>query len=194
MFPYQREDDALNRERMARMASTYPEPATASSIASGAWVELVLAAGGAAVAIAGLLGQAPLAMASLATIAIGAAMFAQGVALSARWHDLAAYFETRRVRRAEVGIVAQVAGGTLVVLAGALALARIEPLAGLFYLLTGGTAFAFFTRGKLFMERDAATAASNIFSRTNPVSGRCRCGSFWSGMLRRGHCTAVSAL
>ncbi len=30
-------------------------------IASGAWVELVLAAGGAAVAIAGLLGQAPLA-------------------------------------------------------------------------------------------------------------------------------------
>ena len=40
----------------------------------------------------------------------------------------------------------------------------IARMAGLFYLLTGGTAFAFFTRGKLFMERDAATAASNILA------------------------------
>ncbi|MGC1321678.1 MAG: DUF4386 domain-containing protein [Candidatus Udaeobacter sp.] len=38
----------------------------------------------------------------------------------------------------------------------------IARIAGLFYLLTGGTAFAFFTRGKLFTGADAANIVSNI--------------------------------
>ena len=38
----------------------------------------------------------------------------------------------------------------------------IARLAGLFYLLTGGTAFAFFVRGKLLVAADAATTVSNI--------------------------------
>ena len=45
----------------------------------------------------------------------------------------------------------------------------IARMADLYYLLTGGTAFAIFTRGKLLMERDAATAASNVLA-TNPCS------------------------
>jgi hypothetical protein len=40
----------------------------------------------------------------------------------------------------------------------------IARMAGLFYLLTGGTAFAFFTRGKLFGGRDAAAIVSNILA------------------------------
>jgi hypothetical protein len=38
----------------------------------------------------------------------------------------------------------------------------IARLAGFFYLLTGGTAFAFFTRGRLFGHADAAVLGANI--------------------------------
>jgi hypothetical protein len=40
----------------------------------------------------------------------------------------------------------------------------IARMAGLFYLLTGGTAFAFFTRGKLFVSANATATASNILT------------------------------
>jgi hypothetical protein len=41
-------------------------------------------------------------------------------------------------------------------------------MAGLFYLLTGGTEFAFFVRGKLFMNAEATVTASNILAPSGP--------------------------
>ncbi len=66
-------------------------------------------------------------LAALAVLAVGAAMFAQAIGMAVRWSDLVSRFSGRHARGVSSGIVAVVAGGTLGIILGALALAGVSP-------------------------------------------------------------------
>jgi hypothetical protein len=123
-FPY---DEALARERAERMASV-PAPATTTAIASGSWFEVVASAVGIVASALGLIGRIPVVMACLAVLAVGAAMFAQAIGMAIRWNDLLSRFAGRHARSVSLGIGATLAGGTIGIILGALALAGVAPL------------------------------------------------------------------
>ena len=104
------------------------EVKTETAIASGSWLELVAAMFGVIAAFLGLVGRIPLAMASLSVLAVGLALFGHGIGLAVRWKTLSQQISEYRLGAMSAGSAADLVGGGLAVIGGALALARVYPL------------------------------------------------------------------
>lgn len=98
---------------------------TADAITSGSAFELVTAGLAVAAAVIGLSGIGPLYMASLATLAVGFALLAQGGMLAARWNNAVRIEGSMRTEA--MGIGTEVFGGLAGVALGVLALLGIAP-------------------------------------------------------------------
>jgi hypothetical protein len=103
------------------------ERLTAGTIAGGSSLEVLAGAGAIVLAIIGLIGYYPFYMASIATIAVGAALLVYGGAIAARWSDT-----VRRLRRTDEELVAggvgtEIVGGIAGIILGIIALAGILP-------------------------------------------------------------------
>lgn len=96
------------------------------AIASGSTFEAFAGVVGAALAIAGIAGYAPVYMAAIATIAVGFALLAQGGALAARWQN--AEHIPGSERKEAIGIGTEVLGGFAGIALGVLALLKVVPL------------------------------------------------------------------
>jgi hypothetical protein len=72
----------------------------------------------------------PFQMAGIATIALGVALFAQGIAIMSRWRQALRRLEGARVDRHEIvgGVTTEVFGGLVGVVLGILALSDVAPL------------------------------------------------------------------
>jgi hypothetical protein len=110
------------------MRQFHDQTDTDTAIASGSWLELVGAMLGVVAAFLGLIGRIPLAMASLSVLAVGLALFGHGVGLAMRWKNLSERVSKSRLSAMSAGIAADLVGGGLAVIGGALALARVYPL------------------------------------------------------------------
>jgi hypothetical protein len=98
-------------------------------IGSGSFVEALVGAGAVALAILGLANILPLWMATIATIAIGAAFLIEGVSISSRMADLMESEKTGQFDIAEVGggITSEFLAGLSGITLGVLALLGILP-------------------------------------------------------------------
>lgn len=72
----------------------------------------------------------PFTMASIATIAIGVALFSQGTAIMARWHEALRRLEGARFEKRELasGVSTEMFGGLAGIVLGMLALVGVKPL------------------------------------------------------------------
>lgn len=112
---------AQNPRRGARPASTV--------FASGSTLETI---GGFTALVVSVIGfnYLPFTMASIATIAVGVALFSQGTAIMARWHEALKRLEGSRVERRELvsGVSTEMFGGLVGIVLGILALVGVSPL------------------------------------------------------------------
>jgi hypothetical protein len=115
--------------------------ATAKAVRRGTIGEAFGGAIGVVLAILGLAGVLPEYMAAIASIAIGAALLAQGGALAARWSHL--HSEAAGIETAEIGtgMSAELFGGAVGVALGVLALVGVAPqyLLPIALIVFGGT-------------------------------------------------------
>jgi hypothetical protein len=104
------------------------ERRTMGVLAGGSSLETL---GGLVAVVVSVLGFAtrPLAMAAVATIAIGVALLAQGGAIAARWSETLRRLELQRFERSEIvgGVGTEVFGGGAGIVLGVLALAGVLP-------------------------------------------------------------------
>lgn len=110
----------------SREPQTSEERATQMAIASGSSFELFAGVIAAIVAMIGIAGYYPAAMAATATIAVGFALLAQGGTLAARWQN-AKHIPTTEKTEA-LGIGTEVLGGFAGIALGAAALLGVVPL------------------------------------------------------------------
>jgi hypothetical protein len=105
------------------------ERVSTAAFAGGSALEAI---GGLAAVICSIIGFSflPFYMASVATIAIGVALFAQGSAVMARWRDTLHRLEGASFDRQELvgGLSTEVFGGLVGIVLGVLALANVKPL------------------------------------------------------------------
>lgn len=111
---------------------------TAEVILGGSTAEAVAGAAAAVLVVLGLLGVLPLYMASIATIAIGAAMLVEGGSIAARMNRL---HNGARYSTVGSGIAVETLGGATGIVLGVLALVGIEPwtLLPIAAIVMGGT-------------------------------------------------------
>ena len=102
------------------------ERVTRMVVASGSSFELFTAVIGLGLAIMGLAGFAPIYLASLATVALGFSLLAQGFTLAARWREAVRIAGSERTDA--MGIGTEIFGGLVAVVLGMLALLEIVPL------------------------------------------------------------------
>jgi hypothetical protein len=102
---------------------------TAATITGGSSLEALGGAGAVVLAILALSGILPFFLTAIATIAIGGALLAHGLAVAARWNDTVARVgaETERVELAG-GMSSEVLGGAAGIALGILALANVIPM------------------------------------------------------------------
>jgi len=102
---------------------------TSATLAGGSSLETL---GGLAAIVLAVIGFSylPFYMAGIATIAIGIALFAQGLSIMARWRDALRRLQGAKFDRQELvsGLSTEVFGGLVGVVLGVLALAGIKPL------------------------------------------------------------------
>ena len=102
---------------------------TTAAFAGGSTIE---AMGGLAAVVCSIIGFSflPFYMASVATIAVGVALFAQGTAVMARWRDALQRLQGEHFDRQELvgGLSTEVFGGFVGIVLGVLALADVKPL------------------------------------------------------------------
>jgi hypothetical protein len=110
------------REERASRDTTEAERTTARAITGGSSVEAIGGVAAIVLAIIGLAGFLPIYMASIATIAIGAALMFEGAAIFARWKAL-----TRAEPRLRGGVGTEVFGGAAGIVLGILALVGVAP-------------------------------------------------------------------
>lgn len=103
---------------------------TAKVIGSGSFVEALVGAGAVALAILGLANILPLWMATIATIAVGAAFLIEGISISSRMADMMESDKAGQFDIAEVGggITAEFLAGLSGITLGVLALLGIQPV------------------------------------------------------------------
>lgn len=106
-----------------------PDTTTMEVVAGGSSVEAVAGAGAVVLGILGLAGILPTALAAIATIAAGAAVFVEGVAIAARWSDLVSHAESGRRATAEMegGLTVEFLGGAAGIALGILGLVGVAP-------------------------------------------------------------------
>ncbi|MGN6106204.1 MAG: hypothetical protein ACTHU0_13940 [Kofleriaceae bacterium] len=109
--------------RLPRRAAM--DTTTARTVESGSTFELFAGALGVALAIVGIAGVRPIALAGAAVVAIGFALIAQGSTMAARWQALAHPLESERGDA--VGIGTEVFGGFAAIVLGVLALIGVAP-------------------------------------------------------------------
>lgn len=112
---------AQNPRRTPRQASTV--------FASGSTLETIGGFAALAVSIIGF-NYRPFTMASIATIAVGAALASQGTAIMARWQEALKRLEGSRFERRELvsGVSTEMFGGLAGIVLGILALIGVNPL------------------------------------------------------------------
>ncbi len=128
-------DPDYDRLRTAAGFDAYEERLTRGVLAGGSTLETLGGLVGLVVAIAGF-STLPFQMAGIAIIAIGIALFAQGLAVMSRWRDAVKRFEARSAPRGvrgptpelRGGISTEVFGGLAGVVIGILALSGVAPL------------------------------------------------------------------
>jgi hypothetical protein len=103
---------------------------TAKVVAGGSSTEALAGAGAVALAIIGLAGVLPVALAAISTIAVGGALLLEGGAIAARLNQIAAETGDGIAERLEVGggASAQMLGGAAGVALGILALVGLAPI------------------------------------------------------------------
>jgi hypothetical protein len=117
-------------ERLRAFASARRQArVTTAAFAGGSALEAI---GGLAAVICSIIGFSflPFHMASVATIAVGIALFAQGSAVMARWRDALQRLQGEHFDRQELvgGLSTEVFGGIVGIVLGVLALANVKPL------------------------------------------------------------------
>jgi len=121
--------DVIYRAQGFHDPPTAEERARQRAIKSGSEFEAFTGGLAAITAIIGLASYFPIYMGSIATIAIGFALIAQGGALASRWQNVATATIPRSVRYTEsVGIGTEVLGGFAGMALGVLALLGVAPL------------------------------------------------------------------
>lgn len=122
------EDPEYERLR-AFSGARHEERVTAATFAGGASLETL---GGLAAIILGVLGfsTAPFAMASVGTICIGVALFAQGAAVMTRWRDALHRLQGAGFDRQELigGLSTEFFAGIVGIVLGVLAIVDVKPL------------------------------------------------------------------
>jgi hypothetical protein len=112
-----------------RAVSEGTRQVTRKVVAGGSSIETL---GGLTAFIAAIVGFAelPFQMSGVATIALGLALFAQGIAVTSRWRDALARIEGTNARREELvgGISTEIFAGLVGTVLGILALAGVAPL------------------------------------------------------------------
>ncbi|HPZ96868.1 MAG TPA: hypothetical protein PLT93_01915 [Phycisphaerae bacterium] len=146
----------------ANVYETEEKEKTAEVIFGGSTAEAVVGAAAVVLAILGLANMWPGYMASIATIAVGAALLFEGGAIASRYSDLA-----RRTGASEIGggVSAEILGGAAGIALGVLALLGIMPSAL--------TPIAIIVFGGALLIGSAATARLNALS-TVKMSDRAR--------------------
>jgi hypothetical protein len=130
-----------DKRDLSRFETVYEDPeyqhararrharATAGVLTGGSSIEAI---GGLAAVVLGIVGFSylPLQMASIATIAVGSALLAQGLSIMARWRETLRRLDGARLDRGELvsGISTEVFGGLVGIVLGVLALADVFPL------------------------------------------------------------------
>lgn len=105
------------------------EKTTTSVVAGGSSIETIGGLTAVIVAIVGFTTQ-PFQMAGIATVAVGIALFAQGISIMARWKDAVRRLEGAKVAKHEIvgGVSTEVFAGIAGMVLGFVALAGVAPL------------------------------------------------------------------
>ena len=108
---------------------TEADRTTTAVVTGGASVELLGGCAAIVLAIIGVAGFHPLYMLSIAVIAAGVALLAEGGSIAARWNDVIRRLEGDRYDRSELvgGIGTEVFGGAVGIVLGILALVGVNP-------------------------------------------------------------------
>jgi hypothetical protein len=116
-------------ERLRSSTGAKHERMFAATFAGGSTLEAI---GGLAAIILGIIGFSflPFQMASVATIAIGVALFSQGTAVMTRWRETLHKLEGAKFDRQELvgGLSTEAFGGLVGIVLGVLALVEVKPL------------------------------------------------------------------
>jgi hypothetical protein len=116
-------------ERIRTLSATREARATRTVVAGGSSLETL---GGLTALVTAVVGfvELPFHMAGVATVALGIALVAQGIAVTSRWRDALAAIEGTRARQADLvkGISTETFAGMVGVMLGILALAGVAPL------------------------------------------------------------------
>ncbi len=116
-------------ERMRAFGSPRPLRSARSVVAGGSSLETL---GGLTAFVATIVGftELPFQMAGIATIAVGLALFAQGITIMSRWREALVRIENTRAKKHELvsGISTEVFAGVVGVVLGFLSLAGVAPL------------------------------------------------------------------
>jgi hypothetical protein len=123
------EDPEYERLRALTEGSRREMRRASNVFAGGSTLETV---GGFTALIVAIIGfsSLPFTMASIATIAIGVALFSQGTAIMARWHEALRRLEGARYEKRELasGVSTEMFGGLAGLVMGMLALVGVKPL------------------------------------------------------------------